>query len=69
MVPSLRGTSLLSTSKFADVGYVTVYDGGKVNVYDGRTARIHVTFQLPRTHIDRDITAWRRSPRARSSAA
>ena len=43
MVPSLRGTSFLSTSKLADAGYVTIYDGDKVNVYDGRTARIHVS--------------------------
>ena len=43
MVPSLRGASLLSTSKTADAGYVTVYDSNKVNVYDGRTARIHVS--------------------------
>ena len=43
MVPSLRGASLLSTSKLADAGYVTVYNGNEVNVYDGRTARIHVS--------------------------
>ena len=42
MVPSLRSASLLRTSKLADAGYVTVYDGDEVNVYDGRTARIHV---------------------------
>ena len=40
MVSSLRGASLLSTSKLANAGYVTVYDGNEVNVYDGRTARI-----------------------------
>ena len=38
MVPSLHGASLLSTSKLADAGYVTIYDGNEVNVYDGRTA-------------------------------
>ena len=43
MVPSLRGASLLSTSKLADAGHVTVYDGDKVNVYDGRTATIKVS--------------------------
>ena len=43
MVPSLRGASLLITSKLVDAGYVTVYDGNEVNVYDGRTACIHVS--------------------------
>ena len=43
MVPSLRGASLLSTSKLADAGYVTVYDGDEVNVYNGRTATIKVS--------------------------
>ena len=43
MVPSLRGASLLSTSKLANSGYVTVYDGDEVNVYDGRTATIMVS--------------------------
>ena len=27
-----------------------------------------ITFQLPHTYINRDITAWRRSPRAQSLA-
>ena len=43
IVPSLRGASLLSTSKLADTGYVTMYDGYKVNVYDSRTATIKVS--------------------------
>ena len=41
MVPSLRGVSLLSTSKLSDAGYVTMYNGNKVNVYDGLTATIN----------------------------
>ena len=28
-----------------------------------------VTFQLPRTHIERNSTAWRRSPRSRSNTS
>ena len=42
MVPSLRGASLLSTSKLAGAEYVTIYDGDEFNVYDGRTTHIHV---------------------------
>ena len=43
MVPSLHGASLLSTSKLADAGDVTMYDGDEVNVYDGRTTTIKVS--------------------------
>ena len=43
MVPSLCGASLLSTSKLAEAGYVTVYDGDEVNVNDGRTETIKVS--------------------------
>ena len=43
MVPSLRGASLLSTSKIANAGYVTVYNSDEVNVYDGRTSTIKVS--------------------------
>ena len=58
MVPSLRGASLLSTSKLADAGYVTVYDGDEVNVYNGRTGCVHVSksavlqgWQCPHEHL------------------
>ena len=43
MVPSLHGASLISTSKLADAGYVTVYDGDEVNVYNGCTTTIKVS--------------------------
>ena len=58
MLPSLRGASLLSTSKLANAEYVTIYDGNEVNMYDGRTARIHVNesavlqgWRCPRKHL------------------
>ena len=43
MVPSLRGASLLSTSKLANDRYVNMYNGDEFNVYDGRTASIRVS--------------------------
>ena len=42
MVPALAGQSLLSGEKFAEAGYISVYDGNEVNLYDSRTARIVV---------------------------
>ena len=43
MVPSLSDQSLLSGNKFAQAGYVTIYDNQEVNIYDGRTAKIIVS--------------------------
>ena len=43
MVPGLVDASLLSTSKLATAGYITVYDGNEVNVYDGTTTKIVVS--------------------------
>ena len=58
MVPSLHGASLLSTSKFADAGYVNVYNIDEVNVYDVHTATIKVSeaavlqgWQCPRKRL------------------
>ncbi len=37
IVPSLVENSLLSTSKFANAGYTTIYDKNEVNFYDAKT--------------------------------
>ena len=39
IVPSLVDNSLLSTSKFADAGYTTIYDKNEVNFYDTKTTK------------------------------
>ena len=43
MVSSLRGVSLLSTSKLTNARYVSIYDEEEVNIYDGRTAKIAIS--------------------------
>jgi hypothetical protein len=43
IVPSLVENSLLSTSKFADAGYTTIYDKNEVNFYDAKTTKITVS--------------------------
>jgi hypothetical protein len=40
IVPSLVGNLLLSTSKFAEEGYTTIYDKDEVNFYNVRTTKI-----------------------------
>jgi hypothetical protein len=50
IVPSLVENSLLSTSKFADAGYTTIYDENEVNFYDTKTTKIL---------IEEDITVRR----------
>jgi hypothetical protein len=34
IVPSIKSNSLLSTTKFAKAGYITVFDNEEVNIYD-----------------------------------
>ena len=34
IVPSIESNSLLSTAKFAEAGYITVFDNEEVNIYD-----------------------------------
>ena len=43
MVPDLAGQSLLSGAKFAEAGYISVFDVDEVNLYYSRTARIVVS--------------------------
>ena len=43
MVPDLVDSFLLSTSKFASAGYITIYNSKEVNIYDSNTATIVVS--------------------------
>ena len=43
MVPMLAEHTLLSTSKFADADYISIYDKNEVNIYDARTTKINVS--------------------------
>jgi len=40
ITPGITETSLLSTAKFADAGYTTIFDGDQVNIYDQRDTLI-----------------------------
>ncbi len=58
IVPSLVENSLLSTSKFANTGYTTIYDKIEVNFYNAKTIKITVLanavlkgWQCPRTNL------------------
>ncbi len=51
IVPSLVGNSLLSTSKFAEEGYMAIYDKDEVNFYGSRTTKITVS-------ADRVLKGW-----------
>ena len=43
MVPELAENTLISTGKFADANYISVYDKKEVNVYDGNTVKIVIS--------------------------
>jgi hypothetical protein len=43
IVPSLVGTLLLSTSKFAKAGYTTIYGKDEVNFYNACTTKIMIS--------------------------
>jgi hypothetical protein len=50
-IPSLK-TTLISNSKLADAGYITVFNEEEVNVYDGATTKVVPTEQAI-------LTGWR----------
>ena len=43
ITPGISKNSLLSTSKYADAGYITVFDKDRVNVYDANNTMIAVS--------------------------
>jgi hypothetical protein len=43
ITPGINKTSLISTVKFAEAGYITVFDRNKVNIYDQRNTVITVS--------------------------
>ena len=43
MVPDIKHNSLLSTSKFAEADYITVYDRDEVNIYDAKKTKIVIS--------------------------
>ena len=43
MVPGLSDTSLISTGKLADEGYISISDKDKVNIYDANSTEITIS--------------------------
>ena len=43
IVPGITEDSLVSTSKMADAGYISIFDGEEVNIYDASNTQITVT--------------------------
>ena len=43
IVPSITGDSLLSTSKFADAKYITIFDEEEVNIYDATNTSVTIS--------------------------
>ena len=43
ITPGITETFLLSTAKFADAGYTTIFDGNQVNIYDQHNTVITVS--------------------------
>jgi len=43
MVPGIKNNTLISTSKFADANYISIFDQEEVNVYDANTTKITVS--------------------------
>jgi len=42
-VPSIKTHSLLSTAKFAEAGYITVFDKEEVDTYDAQNTTLKVS--------------------------
>ena len=43
MVPGIKNDTLVSTSKFADANYISIFDNEEVNIYDANTTKITVS--------------------------
>jgi hypothetical protein len=43
MVPGIKNNTLISTSKFADANYISIFDQEEVNAYDANTTKITVS--------------------------
>ena len=60
IVPGITDDSLVSRSKFADAGYVTIFDGEEVNIYDTSNTEITITKgAILRGWQDKKYGSWR----------
>ena len=60
ITPGVSQHSLLSTSKYADANYITIFDKDTVNIYDANDTEITATKgTILRGWRDPDIKLWR----------
>ena len=60
ITPGVSQHSLLSTSKYADANYITIFDKDTVNIYDANDMEITATKgAILRGWRDPDINVWR----------
>ena len=60
ITPGVSQHSLLSTSKYADANYITIFDKDTVNIYDANDTEITVTKgAILRRWCNPDIKLWR----------
>jgi hypothetical protein len=59
-LPTIATNSLLSTEKFATVGYITVFDSKEVNIYNASNTEVIVTREaILRGWFDKTANFWR----------
>ena len=60
IVPSIKSNSLLSMAKFAEAGYITVFDNEEVNIYDAYNTMFKVSRgAILRGWFDKTANLWR----------
>ena len=60
IVPSIKTHSLLSIPKFAEAGYITVFDDEEVNIYDAQNTMLKVSRgAIVRGWFDKKANLWR----------
>ena len=59
IVPSIKSNSLLSTAKFAEAGYITVFGNKEVNIYDTHNTTLKVSRgAILRGWFDKTANLW-----------
>ena len=59
IVPDICKNSLISMAKFAEAGYITIFDDKEVNVYDAQNTKVIVTRQaIIKGWFDKKANLW-----------
>ncbi len=60
IVPSIQSNSLLSKAKFAEAGYITVFDNKEVNIYEAHNTTSKVSWAaILQGWFDKTANLWR----------